>query len=86
MSRKPTTSAEERGVSQAARQSLAAYANMEELIRIGAYRAGSDPIIDRAIVLNPDLESFMRQDKDDATPMAESFARLGAILQPGGGA
>ena len=59
---------------------MPAYANMEELIRIGAYRTGSDPIIDRAIALNPALEGFMRQDKDDTTPLAESFARLEAIL------
>jgi flagellum-specific ATP synthase len=71
----------ERETSMRARQALAAYANMEELIRIGAYRAGSDPLIDRAILLNPELEGFLRQDKDDATPMAEAFARLDAILE-----
>jgi flagellar biosynthesis/type III secretory pathway ATPase len=31
---------------------------MEELIKIGAYRAGADPITDRAIALNPALEIF----------------------------
>ncbi|HEY0051989.1 MAG TPA: FliI/YscN family ATPase, partial [Caulobacteraceae bacterium] len=63
-----------------ARRALASYSNMEELIRIGAYRAGADPEIDRAIRLNGPLEEFLRQDKDDATPLAESFARLDAIL------
>jgi flagellum-specific ATP synthase len=71
---------EERAVATRARQALAAYSDMEELIRIGAYRAGSDPMVDRAIQLNPELEAFLRQDKDDATPMAESFARLEAVL------
>jgi flagellum-specific ATP synthase len=70
----------EREITRGARQALAAYANMEELIRIGAYRAGSDPATDRAIQLNPDLEAFLRQDRDDATPLAESFARLGEVL------
>src|SRR6188508_397671 len=55
----------ERQVVTMARQALSAYANMEELIRIGAYRAGSDPQIDRAILLNPALEEFLRQDKDE---------------------
>jgi flagellum-specific ATP synthase len=73
----------ERVIAGRAREALSAYANMEELIRIGAYRAGSDPVIDRAIVLNPALEAFLRQDKDDATPLAESFARLEAILAEG---
>jgi flagellum-specific ATP synthase len=71
----------EREVVSAARQVMAAYANMEELIRIGAYRAGSDPLIDRAIELNPALEDFLRQDKDEATSLDESFARLAAILE-----
>jgi flagellum-specific ATP synthase len=70
----------ERAISGRAREALAAYANMEELIRIGAYRTGSDPVIDRAIALNPALEAFLAQDKDDATPLADSFARLDAIL------
>ena len=76
----------ERVIAGKAREALSAYANMEELIRIGAYRAGSDPIIDRAIQLNPALEAFMRQDKDDTTPLAESFARLEAILATAGAA
>ncbi len=73
----------ERDVVRAARQSLAAYSNMEELIRIGAYRRGSDPQIDRAIALNPDLESFLTQNKDEATPLDQSFADLHAILTQG---
>ena len=71
---------DERETVRAAREALSSYANMEELIRIGAYRAGSDPQTDRAIALNPALEDFLRQDKDDATPLVESFARLDAIL------
>ena len=38
---------------------------MEELIRIGAYRAGADAEVDRAIALNPALEAFLSQDKDE---------------------
>jgi flagellum-specific ATP synthase len=70
----------EREIVKGARQALSAYANMEELIRIGAYRRGSDPQVDRAIALNPALEVFLSQDKEEATPLAESFERLGAVL------
>jgi len=75
----------ERGIVTNARQTLAAYANMEELIRIGAYRAGADPQIDRAIALNPALEAFLGQDKDETTTLEESFERLDAILAGEGG-
>jgi len=70
----------EREIVKAARQTLSAYANMEELIRIGAYRPGSDPLIDRAIALNPALEEFLGQDKDEATSLDEAFVRLAQIL------
>ena len=64
-----------------ARASLAAYANMEELIRIGAYRAGSDVEVDRAIALNPGLEGFLAQDKDDYTSLPDAFDRLDGVLE-----
>jgi flagellum-specific ATP synthase len=73
----------ERELNKRARQSLSAYANMEELIRIGAYRTGADPIVDRAITLNPALEAFLGQDKDDHTGLSDSFTRLEAILNQG---
>jgi flagellum-specific ATP synthase len=72
---------EEREVVKAARQTLAAYSNMEELIRIGAYRAGADPLIDRAIRLNPAVEAFLSQSPDEATSLDDSFGYLAHILQ-----
>jgi flagellum-specific ATP synthase len=71
----------EREIVTAARRALSSYSNMEELIRIGAYRTGADPQVDRAILLNPALEAFLSQDKDEATSLEDSFARLGEIVQ-----
>lgn len=73
----------ERDLNRRARQSLSAYSDMEELIRIGAYRTGADPTVDRAIDLNPQLEAFLGQDKDDATRLEDAFARLADILDQG---
>jgi flagellum-specific ATP synthase len=70
----------ERDIVKGARQVMAAYANMEELIRIGAYRAGADPTVDRAIRLNPAIEAFLSQDKEEATSLDDSFGYLGQIL------
>ena len=39
--------------------------------------------MDRAIALNPALEGFLTQAKNDVTPLNESFARLEAILNQG---
>jgi flagellum-specific ATP synthase len=70
----------EREVVRQARKVMSAYANMEELIRIGAYRQGSDPDVDRAIVLNPEIEQFLRQNKDEYTSLDDSFTLLAEIL------
>jgi flagellum-specific ATP synthase len=70
----------EQEIVKGARQVLAAYANMEELIKIGAYRAGSDPVIDKAIRLNPDLEAFLSQKKDETTRLAEAFNQMQKVL------
>jgi flagellum-specific ATP synthase len=53
---------------------------MEELIRLGAYRQGASAEVDEAIRLHPALEAFLKQAKDDATPLQECYARLAAIM------
>jgi len=53
---------------------------MEELIRLGAYRAGSDQLVDEAIFYQPALDGFLAQRKDEATDMATGYAMLESIL------
>src|SRR5471030_705710 len=43
----------------AARQVVSTYENMAEMIRLGAYRKGTDPEIDRAILIYPAIENFL---------------------------
>jgi len=68
-----------------ARRSMALYDDMEELIRLGAYKAGSDPDLDRAIRLQPALERFMAQDRAEPSDLGTSFADLASVLKPGQG-
>ena len=63
-----------------ARQVMATYADMEELIRLGAYRAGTSPEVDEAIRLHKPLEDFLAQGKEEATGLAEGYRRLDEIL------
>jgi flagellum-specific ATP synthase len=63
-----------------ARQVMATYADMEELIRLGAYRAGTSPEVDEAIRLNKPLEAFLAQGKEEATSLAEGYRRLAQIM------
>jgi len=63
-----------------ARQVMATYADMEELIRLGAYRPGSSQDVDQAIALHAPLEEFLAQGKDEATTLGEGYRRLEEIL------
>ena len=66
-----------------AKRVLAIYADMEELIRLGAYRPGSNPEVDEAIGLHPALEAFLAQSKEEATNLGEGYRRLAQILTGG---
>lgn len=63
-----------------AKQIISTYEDMVELIRLGAYRRGSDKAVDEAIQIYPQIESFLTQDKDDHSTIEESFERLKEIV------
>lgn len=71
---------DQNAVIRRAKQIVTSYENMAELIRLGAYRKGSDPDVDEAIMLYPEIEAFLTQDKEDNTSIEEGFARLAAII------
>jgi flagellum-specific ATP synthase len=64
-----------------ARQMMATYSDMEELVRLGAYRTGSNAEVDEAIKLNPILEDFLRQAKDEVASIEEGYRRLQQIVK-----
>jgi flagellum-specific ATP synthase len=63
-----------------ARRLLAAFREARELIEVGAYAAGSDPDVDLAIRLRPQLEAFLRQRPDEVVAAEAAWAHLGAVL------
>ncbi|MEM8919787.1 MAG: FliI/YscN family ATPase [Pseudomonadota bacterium] len=65
-----------------ARRVMSLYADMEELLRIGAYTRGSDPDVDRAVQLAPHLDAFLAQGMDEATPPDAALQTLAQILNP----
>jgi len=73
--------ADENALIGKAREALSLYAEMEELIRIGAYKAGADPQVDEAVRVRPALEAFLTQSRDDRTPIKDGFAMLAEALQ-----
>jgi len=64
-----------------ARQLLSTYTDMEELIRLGAYRKGSDPTVDEAIHRFALIDDFLNQGKDEATSLSEGYLQLANLLE-----
>ncbi len=75
--------AEQRALMLRARRVLALQAEMAELVRLGAYRAGSDAAVDEALRLAPRIEALLHQGKGEATPLDDAFAALREALDGG---
>ncbi len=63
-----------------ARALIAIYEDMADLIRLGAYSAGSDPKVDQAIHYHDLLEEFLQQPMSEYAEFGEGFERLLGIL------
>jgi flagellum-specific ATP synthase len=77
------TTPEVRDAGQRLRSALAAYREKEDLISIGAYQRGTDPLLDAAITLRPAIDGFLRQRVEDFTSLPdadEALLALGAQL------
>tara|TARA_R110002095_G_scaffold66488_6_gene56422 strand:+ start:523 stop:1902 length:1380 start_codon:yes stop_codon:yes gene_type:complete len=75
---------EESEMIQQAREYLSTYDDMEELIRLGAYRRGSNPKVDKAIQYYDKLDPFIAQSKNQQVSFEEGFDDLSSILGVGG--
>ncbi len=64
----------------AARTAIASYESMAELIRLGAYRSGTDARVDDAIARYPALEKFLAQEKEERADLAGGYAALANIF------
>lgn len=64
------------------KQTQSLYQDNRDLVTIGAYRAGSDPAIDRAIERHPHMRQFVRQDLDEAVMFEQSGQQLQALMAP----
>ena len=64
---------------QIVRELMSAYADKEDLIAIGAYQQGTDPITDRAIQSREAIQAFLRQRAEDPST-AEDADRLLRLL------
>ena len=71
---------EENDLVNRARRLMAQFSDMEELIRLGAYKKGSDDLVDLAIKYHEPLEEFLRQKPDEKFSLEEAYQKLSEIL------
>ncbi|HEU4652733.1 MAG TPA: FliI/YscN family ATPase [Steroidobacteraceae bacterium] len=62
---------------------VAQYETSRDLIEVGAYREGTNPLVDRAIKLIPEIEKFMAQRPDEIESREAALHRLSGILSAG---
>lgn len=62
------------------RELLAAYADVEDLVALGAYKEGSKPMSDEAISKWGEINNLLRQDKADGSSLAGAAETLGELV------
>ncbi len=80
------TTPEQREAATAVRRALAARRDVQDLLDVGAYVPGSNPVVDGALAAWPAIEAFLQQRVSDPAPTAESWAFLHQIAAALGGA
>jgi len=71
---------EENNLILTARRYLSTYENMAELIRLGAYRRGTDPDVDRAMQFYPQIEAFISQREKESATLKDGYELLAQVL------
>ena len=72
--------AEEFGLVRRFKNYYSRYQRNRDLINVGAYVGGSDPLLDRAIALQPAMEAFLQQNIAEKAVHADSVTRLRALV------
>jgi flagellum-specific ATP synthase len=74
------TTPEQKAIARDTRRFLAARRDVKELVEIGAYASGSNPVADEALARWPAIEAFLQQDLHDLTPTEHSWIVLRQVV------
>ena len=62
------------------KQLFSRYERSRDLISVGAYAPGTDPVLDQAIVLHDRIENFLQQQITERVTMDESLGQLTSLF------
>ena len=71
---------EQRDLTVQLRRVMAARSQAQDLLDVGAYVAGSNPLVDAAVTHARAIDAFLQQQLDERAPLADSWARLGTLV------
>lgn len=63
------------------KENLAIYDKSKDLINVGAYKEGNNPILDKAVKLNSSIKNFLKQDINDKFTQEESSQVLKSLFE-----
>jgi flagellum-specific ATP synthase len=72
---------EHKEAARAIREALASYERSSDLIQLGAYVQGSNPLLDGVLRNRPQIDNFLRQDAEEVSPFNETLEQLGGLNQ-----
>ena len=65
------------------RDLMAAYKESEDLINVGAYARGTNPKVDKSIVINTDMLNLLQQRVEDSSSIDDTFDKMVEIARKG---
>jgi len=71
---------EQRRAGGVVRELLAAWRDAKDLIEIDAYVAGTNPVVDRAVALKPQIDAFCRQSVTEVTDLVRAREELADLV------
>ncbi|HXF73239.1 MAG TPA: FliI/YscN family ATPase [Actinomycetota bacterium] len=75
------TTSEQRAHAAAVRAALAAVEEVRDMVEVGAYVPGTDPLADRGLAAQAAITEFLKQDVHETAPFEETLARLAALAE-----
>jgi len=61
------------------RRLMASYSEAEDMIEVGAYKAGTNPAIDEAIAKRSEIQRFLVQEIEEKSTVGETLDALGSV-------
>src|SRR5699024_929920 len=74
------TTKEQRADATELRRVMAARRSVQDLVDVGAYVSGSNPLVDAALASSREIDAFLQQGVDEPAPVADSWARLHELV------